>query len=203
MVVEHGGPVEATVDIATARPNHLLARILSQPWWYKDHPLLFNGSTTKGPEPSTLTFNELIEGGWSELVPFSGVGHVSKSSGKTSDTTYRIRGIPSGIGEEEARKAICKVCQVGAGECIVASLAKNPHREEMVATVSFTQTPSILKGGSRDEWTLQYRPDDEIQYLRGSDQGKNRDILYFVFDIHFRGFTSLWSPGSDSRHVVE
>lgn len=203
VVVEHGGPFEATVDITATRPNHLLARILSQPWWSKDHPLLFNRSTTKGPAPSTLAFNELRESDWAQLVTFSGADHIPKATEKTSYVTYRVRGIPLGFGKEGAQKAICKVCEVGTSKFIVTSFAKNPHREEMVATVSFTETPSILKGEGRDEWTLQYHPDYDFQNIRDLNLDESRDIIHLVFDIHFRGFTPLGSPESDSKHVVE
>jgi hypothetical protein len=203
VVVEHEGPFEADVAITAARPNCLLARIFSQSWWSKDHPLLFNGSTSKGLAPSTLKFNELNESDWAQLIPFSGVCHIPKPHAENKDSTYRVRAIPNGYGKEEVRIALCAVCKIDVGEITVSSLAKNPHRDEMVATVSFMQAPAILKGKDRDEWSLQYFPSHDFQNTRDTGHGEDTEIIHLVFDRHFRGFTPLWSPESDSKHMVE
>ncbi|KAF1997265.1 hypothetical protein P154DRAFT_524915 [Amniculicola lignicola CBS 123094] len=80
------------------------------------------------------------------------------------------------------------VCNIEPPDVIVTihSLAKNPHRDEHVATVTFSKTPAQLQDESREEWRL-----------RSSD-----DVHDLFFDVHFRGLTPLVDPIGASIDVI-
>jgi hypothetical protein len=214
IVVEHGGPFEANVTISGFRSHRRLARILSPTWWSKDAPLLFNGKTCKRAAPRASRFNELNDTDWVQITPFPGLNpdpqahtekHVEQQTEKhvPKDTVYRVRGIPFHYDDIETSKLLCSICKVGADRVKIGSLAKCPHHDEKMATVTFPEPPSVLDTATRDEWVFKFHPSTTPQDSSSLLTGKVSEVLYIVIDTHFRGFTSFGIFKSTSEHKME
>jgi hypothetical protein len=188
VVVEWEEMFQGAVQISAVGKIPGRPRFIStvQKIWSKDDPLFLNQKTTKGqplPKRDWKSFN------WSQssqcqcvvTVPLKTTAATKSQTPKVSErpnsTTYRVRGIPFDISEDETRHLLEEVCDIKSPDVTVAihSLAKNPHRLEKVATIVFSKTPVQFQDDSKDEWRLR------------SPNG----VYDLFFDVHFRGLTPL------------
>jgi hypothetical protein len=164
--------------------NDAFAKLLQ----LNDQPVPLDGKTPKEGQ-ADLGCNDFTspQFPWSRILrlPVENqvrLNHVHKPqvSKRSSSTTYRVRGIPIAFTEEQAKSLLETVCSIEPPEVVVTihSLARNPHRDENVATVVFSKTPAQFQDESKDEWRL--RSFDGVHDL--------------FFDVHFRGLTPLAEP---------
>lgn len=111
------------------------------------------------------------------------------------DRTYRVWGLPAGVSIEDSELILRDFLNLDAIEPKVHSLGLNPYvfgrNVEVVATVTFSQTPLALVGG--DSW-------------RGTKSIKYQNVklpLSLTFDTHFKGWTPLNTIKDDEAHKIE
>lgn len=164
--------------------------------WSRDDPLFFNQKTTKGKALPKSDWKALDWSGSPQgqcVATATSTMAATKSESpkvkkRPNSTTYRVKGIPHGFSEDQARDLIEEVCNINPPDVIVAvhSLAKNPHRQEAVATVVFSKTPPQFEDEAKDEWRL-----------RSSKSA--HDVF---FDVHFQGFTPVADSSQASVDVI-
>lgn len=112
--------------------------------------------------------------------------------------SYRVRAIPSALDLQQFSDVVIDIFQLEKSGFKIHSLATDVANQEealcKTATVSFQQTPSLLKGRKDDlrsvGITVPYTVTD-------SDTSQ-----HLVFDTHFLGFTPLSPWENDQKHTV-
>jgi hypothetical protein len=203
LVAEFDGLFEANVGVSAVGATQPLARILSSSWWSRDQPLLFNSITTRGNTPRTTKFEQLNEGDWVHLSLPPKLQNDPEPAAERKDTTYRVTGIPNHYSQEDVIALLATTSRLEQDKISVYSIAANPHRRELVATVSFTECPSVLAGKDRDEWSFQTKACVRTQLADDMSLNEDGEVIHLNIDTHFRGFTPLRSFKTATEHKVE
>jgi len=131
-------------------------------------------------------------------IPFRRLANFAMPTNE-NDRTYCVQGLPTGISEEDTERILANYFNKDGEDTgpEVHSLGLDPYtfgrNVEMVATVTFANTPSMLRQGN--EWIITLRG---VEY-----QSATIPKLSIVIDVKFEGFTPLNTVKDDENHKVE
>lgn len=132
------------------------------------------------------------------------------SNAKTSQVTYRVRGIPLEYKKRQVDELLRSVLGLDAarGTVQVKSIAISPNQKTKMATVNFQDPPPCLSSG-RKECSFEIPDAFEVPDVDNSDTDNDDDddiipkAPEITIDSHFRGITILRSFKNISEHKIE
>ena len=109
----------------------------------------------------------------------------SENPGRCKLLTYRVRGIPARDDAVAVQKFLETLLETQ--DVYIDSLAPSSiSRQGQVATIRVANSPKLSV--TQDQWRIPYGP---------------RSERMLAIDVHFRGFTPLYSPATDAPHSLE
>jgi hypothetical protein len=157
-----------------------------------------------------------LGGAGQSQLPVEQAHQIAGASAQPRHPTWRIRGLPAGIDEEELEEALHQHPtlqpphadsvddghdgnRIGNGVQVQTLTCDLRHGQ--VATVRFQRLPHRLRTLARGD---QLTTDVDLSLentLVGSKRKRGSSIFRFAIDRHFRGITVLYSPPTDNHTV--
>lgn len=148
----------------------------------------------KGPSMNSLAIEDKYDS--KKAVVFGNYQPVARGeistdvTRVTSQTVYRVRGIPIGYQVEELRSLLASKLLTDPAKIDIRSLATNPSHTSQTATVIFEHIPSPISSD-----------DENWEFRWNIVQGKKASHIHI--DTHFHGLTMLYSPPENIKHEIE
>lgn len=129
-------------------------------------------------------------------TPAASNGH--EPTPENSNLTYRVQHLPSDFDRERTKEALTHVLALPPDQAglEICSLAYSPDRRELVATITFKETPGCLSGAKRNSQILFTLPRE----VRGEGIDTSTQLL---IDSHFLGLTPLQASNIDPSGSIE
>lgn len=121
-----------------------------------------------------------------------------ESTLKNPNLTYRVQRLPPNFDRERTKEALTDVLALPLNQAglEICSLAHSPDKRELVATITFKETPDCLSGAKQNSQILFTLPRE----LRGEETDPP---IQLMIDSHFLGLTPLQAYDTDPSGFID